>query len=676
MLTLGLSGDLRRTVDRCFAQLPDVGLRDIDSAAALIATLEANSDLEPVDAVVLGPLVDEPVRVTQRVNAADSDLSVLILLDPDRLGVIARAIRFAPYIGPEVHCHSVEDSQNLETALREAVERHSQRRRFRALIDATQSRHRPRPPAASQRRVVRYLDRLLEIAPVGVSVVDHVGLVESWNPAATRILGKREADALGTMLSDLFDAPERADLIALQNRVLASDSGAESSLLLRRSHQDGEQFVEITASSLGQLGAGTGALFVFADATSRIQAERGRQLRFGAAVGQALTSAAPLSIRLERCASAIVSHLDTVFARIWTMDRATGEPQLEVTAGEDSGSPDQPASEWMNIRDIIRAQHIHVTNDVQHDDMLVAADWIRSRGLVSFVGMPLVVNEQPVGAVAVFGSRPVSDLVIDSLKSVAESVALAIAQAGTLQELESALAERQAALDSRNVFLRTLAHDLKAPMTSLAWQVQVLTRRVRRGQVDSAELEEGLRGVSDSATAAISALDELHDVTRLSAGASVPLDLETLELAALVQQVLAETPVSSAHRVRLDGFGNPVRVTADGVRLGRALANLLNNAIKYSPAGGEIVVGLAAEDLNGARWATIRVTDSGIGIPAEDLPYVFELFHRARNVEDIPGEGLGLASVNQLVKLHGGSIEVTSTPGAGSTFTIRLPLAE
>jgi len=131
------------------------------------------------------------------------------------------------------------------------------------------------------------------------------------------------------------------------------------------------------------------------------------------------------------------------------------------------------------------------------------------------------------------------------------------------------------------------------------------------------------------------------------------------------------------------------------LRLERALDNLVSNAIKYSPRGGRITIEISAEqpDVEGLRAtshgrtasprpptpdtnAVIIVRDEGMGIPAEDLPHIFDWFHRATNVSGrISGTGIGLATVRQTVEQHGGSITVKSVEGKGTTFTLRLPLS-
>jgi signal transduction histidine kinase len=108
----------------------------------------------------------------------------------------------------------------------------------------------------------------------------------------------------------------------------------------------------------------------------------------------------------------------------------------------------------------------------------------------------------------------------------------------------------------------------------------------------------------------------------------------------------------------------------------RALANLISNAIKYSPNGSEVLVRVGRDRAAPAEWALVEVRDQGIGIPAADLPRLFERFFRARNaVDQAVGTGLGLAGARAIVEQLGGTIAVESQEGVGSTFAVRLPLA-
>jgi signal transduction histidine kinase len=126
------------------------------------------------------------------------------------------------------------------------------------------------------------------------------------------------------------------------------------------------------------------------------------------------------------------------------------------------------------------------------------------------------------------------------------------------------------------------------------------------------------------------------------------------------------------HRVEFECEAQDIRAQIDRRILRRVFTNLLSNAIKYSPRGGTVLFRLThiqAQDI-----VQIEVSDSGIGIPLEDLSRLFEPFHRAGNVDKLPGTGLGLAIVKQIVELHGGQISLESQVNVGTTFIITLPL--
>jgi signal transduction histidine kinase len=164
----------------------------------------------------------------------------------------------------------------------------------------------------------------------------------------------------------------------------------------------------------------------------------------------------------------------------------------------------------------------------------------------------------------------------------------------------------------------------------------------------------------------------LLDLSRIETGQlsieRAPVDLNTL-IARVVEEV---QPTLDRHPVELHLPAQTLTVTGDALRLEQVVQNLVQNAAKYSPAGGPITVELAAEDGS----ARLAVTDRGIGIPAAAIPQLFQRFYRAPNVEthQIAGMGVGLFVVREIVGLHGGAVDVQSTEGAGSTFTVRLPL--
>ena len=225
-------------------------------------------------------------------------------------------------------------------------------------------------------------------------------------------------------------------------------------------------------------------------------------------------------------------------------------------------------------------------------------------------------------------------------------------------------------------FLSALAHDLKNPLTTVRGQTQLLLRRLGRNDPPDAErLESALEGIDTAARRMSRLLDEMTDVTRLRAGQEIDLQREDTDLVALARRTVDEHDrVTEPHTIRLIAETDELIGFWDGPRLERVLGNLLGNAIKYSPEGGEITVRIAREVAAAGDSALLSVEDRGVGIPEADRELIFERFRRAANVERFAGSGIGLAGAKRIVELHGGTINVTSTEGEGSTFTVRLPV--
>jgi PAS domain S-box-containing protein len=240
---------------------------------------------------------------------------------------------------------------------------------------------------------------------------------------------------------------------------------------------------------------------------------------------------------------------------------------------------------------------------------------------------------------------------------------------------KTARAAAEAAIKARDDFVAVVSHDLRNPLAAVKGQVQLVRRRAARGEAFSAEqLVERLDVVQSSIAALSAQIDELHDATQLQAGRRLELRTAPTDLVSLARDcVVRHQHTLESYRLRFESTVSELVGSWDAARLERVLANLLSNAIKYSPSGGDIVVEVRAE----AAWAVVSVTDHGLGIPAADLPHVFERFRRASNVGGlIAGSGLGLAGARDIVEQHGGTISVASEEGRGSTFVVRLPLGQ
>jgi signal transduction histidine kinase len=172
-------------------------------------------------------------------------------------------------------------------------------------------------------------------------------------------------------------------------------------------------------------------------------------------------------------------------------------------------------------------------------------------------------------------------------------------------------------------------------------------------------------------------LSDLVDLSRLQLGQPLDLQRRMVNLVSLVDGVVwAHQLATEHHQIQLTSPVDELVGEWDPVRIEHVIANLLDNAVKYSPRGGKITVSVRPEESAGREGTAVEVGDQGIGIPADDLPRIFERFHRGTNVTGhYAGSGVGLAIARQVVGQHGGAISVASVEGQGTTFTVWLPLA-
>ena len=225
---------------------------------------------------------------------------------------------------------------------------------------------------------------------------------------------------------------------------------------------------------------------------------------------------------------------------------------------------------------------------------------------------------------------------------------------------------------SKDEFLATLAHELRNPLAPIRNAVEILNRK---GDA-STESRWALEVIDRQMEQMPRLVDDLLDVSRITRD-KLELRLERVELAGLVRAAVETSrPLLGAggHRLTVAVPPRPIFVDADPTRLAQALSNLVNNAAKYTPRGGQVTVTLEREE----GEAAITVRDTGIGIPEEMLPSIFEMFTQVdRSLERAQGGlGIGLTLAKRLVEMHGGAIAAHSAgPGRGSEFTIRLPIA-
>jgi len=217
-------------------------------------------------------------------------------------------------------------------------------------------------------------------------------------------------------------------------------------------------------------------------------------------------------------------------------------------------------------------------------------------------------------------------------------------------------------------FVSAVSHELRTPITSMKGFLDTVL-----GDPEMpVEVRTEFLGVVRSQLKRLAGMvEKILQFSRLEAGQK--MELAAFDLTALAGEIVAElTPISGSRSVAIDWDGPniPVEILADREQIRSVLVNLLTNAIKFTPDGGSVGIGVRED----GGETVVAVRDTGIGIRAEDLPNLFQRFYRAPSSgQHAPGTGLGLSIVKEIVQRHGGQIHVDSRPGEGSTFTVRLP---
>jgi signal transduction histidine kinase len=236
----------------------------------------------------------------------------------------------------------------------------------------------------------------------------------------------------------------------------------------------------------------------------------------------------------------------------------------------------------------------------------------------------------------------------------------------------------QATLNGVQETLATAIHDLMSPLTYIKGTAQRLGRvecAITDAQASS-EFGQRLRAINSAVDRMGSALTSLLETTRPLANQLPRAPAPQADLVETARGVVAaEQLLARDHALQLCEGLSELHGPWETEQLERLLGNLVGNAIKYSPPGSRVDVSVLAEADSEGHWAVLRVADQGVGIPARDLPFVFEPFRRGSNIGAVGGSGLGLASVWQIVKSLDGRLRIDSQEGKGTCVQVRLPLS-
>jgi signal transduction histidine kinase/CheY-like chemotaxis protein len=296
----------------------------------------------------------------------------------------------------------------------------------------------------------------------------------------------------------------------------------------------------------------------------------------------------------------------------------------------------------------------------------------------ALLAVPLIVQERVLGALAVGAKRGrrFTEGEIELVSAFAHHAAVALDNARLFDEAqrrradaESARSAAEAASRSKDEFLAVLSHELRTPLTAILGWVRLLLT----GRVPSTRVREALTAIDRNTRVQTRLIDDLLDISRIVAG-KVDLDRRPVDLGAIVRDVLTLARQEQEAAARLsDAVIEPgSTVLGDPDRLHQVITNLVSNALKFTSAGGRVDVSVRRT----GQDVELVVTDTGEGISADHLPYVFDRFHQVdrSHTRRHGGLGLGLAIVRHVVEAHGGTVRAQSAgQGLGACFTVRLP---
>jgi signal transduction histidine kinase len=293
-------------------------------------------------------------------------------------------------------------------------------------------------------------------------------------------------------------------------------------------------------------------------------------------------------------------------------------------------------------------------------------------GLVAMAAAPISYHGERIGVLVVAHrtARMLDDRERDRILRVTEQLGLALGNASAYRR-ETQVAEQLRELNRRkDEFLANVSHELRTPAAVI--KMVALTLTAKRDQLAEDQLKDMHETVERRASHLCELIDNLLDEAEAGAG-STRLVVETIEWRDALSHWAEIVKLQSGRDITMRLPTAPVHAVGDRAKLERVVTNLLSNAAKFSMAGTPILLGLSADDAT----VTVQVTDRGVGISEEQLPYIFDRFFQVDGgaTRTVGGFGLGLSLVRHFVEAHGGRINVHSALGQGSTFTVTLPRA-
>jgi len=335
----------------------------------------------------------------------------------------------------------------------------------------------------------------------------------------------------------------------------------------------------------------------------------------------------------------------------------------------------EPGRNTLVGRTALEGRTVHIP-DIRTDPEYTWSEAIdRSGGVRTILGVPLMREGVPIGVfnLARVTVRPFSDKQVELVSTFADQAVIAIENVRLFDEIQDKSRQLQLASENKSQFVSSMSHELRTPLNAIIGLTDMLVTNATRFGTEKAQ--EPLQRVNRAGTHLLGLINQVLDLSKIEAG-KLELNPQTVQLSPLINEVIGtagQLAEQNKNRLVVDAQENLGSLTVDPMRLRQILLNLLSNACKFTKEG-EVALRVR-KVADGRDWVELAVADSGIGMTTEQQAKLFQDFTQADSLtaRRYGGTGLGLAISRKLARMMGGDVTVTSEPGKGSIFTVRLP---
>ena len=335
--------------------------------------------------------------------------------------------------------------------------------------------------------------------------------------------------------------------------------------------------------------------------------------------------------------------------------------------------PVVPERGSITARTLLEGKVVHVA-DVLADPEYTFSEAQKLGSFRTILGVPMLREGVPIGVLALTRSevRPFTERQIELVTTFADQAAIAIENVRLFDEIQDKSRQLAMASEHKSQFVSSMSHELRTPLNAIIGLTDMLVTNAARFGTEKAA--EPLQRVHRAGTHLLGLINQVLDLSKIEAG-KLELNPQTVELAPLIDEVVdtaRQLAQQNKNRLVVEAQEDLGAITVDPMRLRQILLNLLSNACKFTKEGD--VTLRASRVRNGRNWIELAVADTGIGMTAEQQAKLFEEFTQAdaTTAQRFGGTGLGLAITRKLARMMGGDVTVTSEPGKGSVFTVRL----